>query len=120
MQRIEQRGLFFFQQASEVNSRQYVGKGIMGVAMVYSIGRSKIFQSEAGQPIFPGGPYNALGAQCVHSPCDIDQVPSTPILTKLSGVGRKKIAVEGEARNFIIKPNRVVTQHAGSRHHKLT
>ena len=92
----------------------------MGVAMVYSIGSGKILQSEAGQSIFPCGPHNAVGAQCVRSAGDINQVPSAPVFSKFTGVGWKKVSVKREARNFIIEPNRVVTQHAGSRHHKLT
>ena len=107
---IEQGGLPRPQQAGQRDGRQNVGKGIVGVTVVNTVGGSQILQFETGQTVVPGRPFNTRWPQGVDSTSGIDQVPATAPGAILPFVGFEEIPIQRVAGNLVIKSEGVVAQ----------
>jgi hypothetical protein len=81
----------------------HIRQRVMRVRVSDAIGAREILEAETGQTILTQRPLNAFrtqGAGCAHH---IDDVPAGIAVLPLSRVGIKEIAIQGMARNFVVK-----------------
>ncbi len=73
-----------------------------------------MFQLEAGATVGMGRPVDAFGPQRICCTYHIENVPAPAIVLPLARIRIDQIAPEHEARDFIIKTDRVVTDADGA------
>ncbi|MNF37685.1 hypothetical protein D3C84_186130 [compost metagenome] len=106
-QPVIQLRLFLTKQAGQANGGPYIGQGIVGLAMVDTVGSRQQFQLQAGFAIHLR-PVDAFGAQGIRRTHNVDQVPAAVAALPFARIRIEEISIQTITGYFIVETQGVI------------